>query len=362
MSSVLRVFIIALLAAGAAAGAAVAAPRPQSLPPGGAPVAALAGTFRSAQDAPFPYVFATGTERLSVAGVNAAMEQQIGVLAAQASPVAVKVWGARYGASRPANQAELIVSEILIDSSQALPTAAPTPAVTAIVRYNLINLYATPYQSTAVVGQASGGQVCPVLGRDTAATWLYLDCNGVRGWADARLVSLSGSLSSAPIMTNPAPTPTPRATVAPTPSPTPPPVQGWRASYFANANLDGAPVLVADAPSINFDWGYGSPGAAVPVDYFSARYERTLNLASGLLPLPRRGRRRHSRLARRRVGDRRVARRHRDAIHLQPVSGRDAAAACGVSGAGGRGAGAACLRVFGATPAVDRRVLPGRAQ
>ena len=281
MSSVLRVFIIALLAAGAAAGAAVAAPRPQSLPPGGAPVAALAGTFRSAQDAPFPYVFATGTERLSVAGVNAAMEQQIGVLAAQTSPVAVKVWGARYGASRPANQAELIVSEILIDSSQALPTAAPTPAVTAIVRYNLINLYATPYQSTAVVGQASGGQVCPVLGRDTAATWLYLDCNGVRGWADARLVSLSGSLSSAPIMTNPAPTPTPRATVAPTPSPTPPPVQGWRASYFANANLDGAPVLVADAPSINFDWGYGSPGAAVPVDYFSARYERTLNLAPG---------------------------------------------------------------------------------
>ncbi len=281
MGRVLRVIVISLLLVIVASGATSAAPRVQQLPPGGAPVAALAGYFRTAQDAPFPYVYVTGTERLAVSGVNAEMEQQIDVLAAQSAPVPVKVWGARYGVGRPATQTELIVTEILIDGGQAQPTPAPTPAVTAIVRYNLINLYATPYQSTAVVGQASGGQTCPVLGRDSGAAWLFLDCNGVRGWADVRLVSVSGSLGGVPIMTNPAPTPTPRATVAPTPAPTPLPAQGWRASYFDNANLNGAPVLAADSPSINFDWGYGSPGAPVPVDYFGARYERTINLPPG---------------------------------------------------------------------------------
>jgi len=272
------VAIVLLLAAGRVAGAA---PQVQQLPPGGTAVAALPGYFQLAQDAPFPYVYVTGAARLSVAGVNAEMERQIGVLAAQTAPVPVKVWGARYGANRPATQVELIVSEILIDGGQAQPTATPRPAVTAVVRYALINLYATPGQSAAVVGRASGGQSCNVTGRDTAATWLSLDCGGVRGWADARLVTVAGDLGSVPIMTNPAPTPTPRPTVQPTPSPTPPAAQGWRSSYFANANLDGASVLVADSPAINFDWGYGSPSPAVPVDYFSARYERTLNLPQG---------------------------------------------------------------------------------
>ncbi len=281
MGSVLRVISISLFLTVVASSATHAAPRVQQLPPGGAPVAALAGYFQTAQDAPFPFVYVAGTERLSVAGVNAEMETQIGVLAAQSTPVPVKIWGARYGATRPATQTELIVNEILIDGGQAQPTPTPAKSVTAVVRYNVINLYATPYQSTAVVGQATGGQTCPVLGRDSAAAWLYLDCNGIRGWADVRLLTVSGSLSGVPIMTNPAPSPTPRPTVMPTPSPTPPATQGWRASYFDNANLSGAPLLVADSPAVNFDWGYGSPGASVPVDYFSARYERTINLPSG---------------------------------------------------------------------------------
>jgi hypothetical protein len=38
---------------------------------------------------------------------------------------------------------------------------------------------------------------------------------------------------------------------------------------------------VQDVPEINFNWGLGSPGPNVPVDYFSARYERTLSLPLG---------------------------------------------------------------------------------
>ena len=46
---------------------------------------------------------------------------------------------------------------------------------------------------------------------------------------------------------------------------------GLQARYFANADLQGTAVLSrVEAP--NFDWGSGSPGAAVPADFFSARW------------------------------------------------------------------------------------------
>jgi hypothetical protein len=38
---------------------------------------------------------------------------------------------------------------------------------------------------------------------------------------------------------------------------------------------------VLDAPEINYNWGFGSPGPSVPVDHFSARYERNLTLVPG---------------------------------------------------------------------------------
>jgi uncharacterized protein YraI len=51
---------------------------------------------------------------------------------------------------------------------------------------------------------------------------------------------------------------------------------GWTANYFNNANLQGNPVFTEAAPNgINFNWGTGSPNAAVPVDFFSARFSST---------------------------------------------------------------------------------------
>lgn len=51
---------------------------------------------------------------------------------------------------------------------------------------------------------------------------------------------------------------------------------GWTASYFNNATLSGAPVFTEVLPGgINFNWGTGSPNAAVPVDNWSARFEST---------------------------------------------------------------------------------------
>ena len=52
-------------------------------------------------------------------------------------------------------------------------------------------------------------------------------------------------------------------------------------SYFNNTDLSGAPVLQQNISSVNFNWGYGSPGPQVNVDNFSARYQRTQQIATG---------------------------------------------------------------------------------
>jgi uncharacterized protein YraI len=65
-----------------------------------------------------------------------------------------------------------------------------------------------------------------------------------------------------------------------TPAP-PPATGGFRAEYFNNQNLSGAPVLVRDEATINYNWGHGSPAPQVPADHFSARWTANLTLAPG---------------------------------------------------------------------------------
>jgi len=66
--------------------------------------------------------------------------------------------------------------------------------------------------------------------------------------------------------------------------PLPPPAgEFWTAEYFADAHLSSVPVLVrAEGGSIDYQWGTGSaaPGI-VPADFFSARWNRTVNLTGG---------------------------------------------------------------------------------
>jgi hypothetical protein len=56
---------------------------------------------------------------------------------------------------------------------------------------------------------------------------------------------------------------------------------GWRSEYFDNYDLAGSPVLVRYDPAIDFDWRYSSPDTVLPVDQFSARWTRTVDLAPG---------------------------------------------------------------------------------
>jgi len=56
---------------------------------------------------------------------------------------------------------------------------------------------------------------------------------------------------------------------------------GWRAEYFDNRKLVGAPVLVRYDPAVDFDWEAGTPDGKVPVDNFSVRWSRTLGFTAG---------------------------------------------------------------------------------
>ncbi|MBI5879220.1 MAG: hypothetical protein HZB53_16350 [Chloroflexi bacterium] len=56
----------------------------------------------------------------------------------------------------------------------------------------------------------------------------------------------------------------------------------WKAYYYGNFSLAGVPVFQRDEADINNDWGAGSPDASVPVDTFSARWTRTVDLTPGI--------------------------------------------------------------------------------
>ncbi|MFC2031289.1 PKD domain-containing protein [Chloroflexota bacterium] len=58
-------------------------------------------------------------------------------------------------------------------------------------------------------------------------------------------------------------------------------VSGWVGEYYDNKDLQGEPVLVRDDPTIDFDWGDGSPAPDVPADNFSVRWTTSRDLEAG---------------------------------------------------------------------------------
>jgi len=55
----------------------------------------------------------------------------------------------------------------------------------------------------------------------------------------------------------------------------------WHAKYWNNKDLSGTAVLTREDANIDFDWGTGSPGSGVPVDRFSARWTRYIDVTPG---------------------------------------------------------------------------------
>jgi hypothetical protein len=55
----------------------------------------------------------------------------------------------------------------------------------------------------------------------------------------------------------------------------------WRAEYYDNASLSGAPRLSIYESALDHDWGNGSPAMEIPADNFSARYTITRHFEKG---------------------------------------------------------------------------------
>lgn len=55
----------------------------------------------------------------------------------------------------------------------------------------------------------------------------------------------------------------------------------WQAGYYNNKTLSGDPALSRLDAAIDFDWGASSPGGAVSVDNYSARWHRSLGFEAG---------------------------------------------------------------------------------
>jgi beta-N-acetylglucosaminidase len=63
--------------------------------------------------------------------------------------------------------------------------------------------------------------------------------------------------------------------------------QSWTGEIYPNMNLTGTPVILGgnnssiSIPDLNFDWKDGSPARSIPIDHFSARFTKKVNLDAG---------------------------------------------------------------------------------
>jgi len=166
------------------------------------------------------------------------------------------------------------------------PTATPTdegqrpqpgqPMVTAITNLNIRSGPGTAYP---VLGFLLARQTAEVTGISTDAGWWQIKFSGAaddRGWLSAKYVTAQNT-SNVPVVQAP---PLP-ATPTPTPVSTPVVISDWRGVYYDNPNLSGAPVLVRNDVSVNFDWGTGSPAPGALADNFSALWSRSLHFPAG---------------------------------------------------------------------------------
>lgn len=61
----------------------------------------------------------------------------------------------------------------------------------------------------------------------------------------------------------------------------PTPAGDWRGEYYSNRSLSGSPTVVRDDDAVEFDWGMGAPDSRLPVDNFSVRWTRSVELGGG---------------------------------------------------------------------------------
>ena len=160
-------------------------------------------------------------------------------------------------------------------AATAVPTTPPTASNVATVTSAALNLRSGPSNQYAILRTLRRGDQLIVLGQSPNAYWLFVRAaDGLEGWVARPYTDYRGQ---APTISGTPATPYPTATA----TAQPPATGTWQGEYFANSDLQGAPVLVRTDNAIDFDWGYGSPSPNIPVNYFSARWTQQVYFGGG---------------------------------------------------------------------------------
>ena len=172
----------------------------------------------------------------------------------------------------------VLLSRFFSGPSGATPTETPavettttvtaTPGSPSVIALANVSVRSGPGIEYPVTGLLPAGGSADVIGRNAASTWWLISApniQGNQGWVPDDQVTTS-NVTSVPVATPP-PLPTPTATPLQT-------FNGWKGEYFANADLQGQPVVVQDDPQINFNWGAGAPAPGVPPNDYSVRWTR----------------------------------------------------------------------------------------
>ncbi len=269
----------------------VARPVSAVIPVDPEPVYALPGTLQRAEGQSFLTYFVTlAGDRYAIYGETPEVDAEIRRIQEEMPEAVVKVWGELYPAGQQYPGPEIIATAVQLEKSQATSTPTqtatpqPTQAPVAIGRFSYVNIHSEPNQASSISGQIVADERCDVVGRVPTNSWLLIQCSSGLGWVPSTVVTLEGSLSGVTVYgigayvvqipnvsdSGIAPTVTPAATPVP---------NEWHASYYGNISLAGVPVMEQDIAEISFNWGYDSPGPDVPVDDFSALFERTIPYA-----------------------------------------------------------------------------------
>ena len=255
-----------------------------SLPESDGEVFGVLGTLQAAISQSFStYLLIADGRRVALVGQSPDVERRITTLRDQQPDEQIKIWGL-YDAPTPNGEgARVVVSDIIpaeqTDPSFGLPVAT--------IQFELVNLRLGPGNRFGRGGQVTRGQQCIVINRNNTQTWYFVDCpNNVTGWIDGRLVDVQGNLTNVQVsefvVDGPTP-PTPAPTTVPQPTPTVvlPPSSFWSGHFFPNPSLTEPIVFAMNTGQIDFNWDGGSPDANLPVNGFSARFERTFDLSNG---------------------------------------------------------------------------------
>ncbi len=183
----------------------------------------------------------------------------------------------------PTDQPEMTpvaVGIIIVGQVQTTPQPPPPPSVAQLTATANVNIRRGPGTNYDILGVLLTGQQAEITGRNSDATWWQIKFSGTqdgRGWVSAAYASAQ-NIANVPIVAAPPPPP------PPPPTPTPDPgisITDWRGEYWNNKDLSGPPTLVRNDLAVTFDWGYGSPAANIPADYFSARWTRRVAFPAG---------------------------------------------------------------------------------